>query len=59
MYKNIKIINEPDTFMKINDNKILKVQLIRPAIQSSNIENSIKKIIQMLLVIVNQKHFYL
>jgi hypothetical protein len=45
MYKDIKIISEPQTFMKIDGSRIKKIQLIRPAYDHRDIEDSIKKVI--------------
>lgn len=43
MYKDIHIINEPATFMKVVNNKISMVQLIRPSRVSDSSVNGIKE----------------
>jgi hypothetical protein len=45
MYKDIQIINEPWTYMKIVNGKISMIQLIRPSRISNSIQNSILEII--------------
>jgi hypothetical protein len=45
MYKDIQIINEPWTYMKIVNGKISMIQLIRPSRISNSIQDSILEII--------------